>query len=155
MSRRAVLFAILTGLLICFIWGQSMLPRDISAGESSLLMDWLKPLLDPQGRVDDDLFHHDLRKCAHFTEYAALGFSMAGLLLHLPKRKRMPLWGLPAVLCVAVAAVDETIQLFSDGRGPKVLDVLLDSAGALCGIGVYLLLRALIACHNKKNTAAS
>ena len=141
MKRRAIIFGVLTALLLCFIWGQSVLPHDLSAGESSRLMAFLKPLLDPRGRIDDGVFHHYLRKTAHFTEYAALGFCMSGFLKNLHWRRKPGLRAPASVAACALAAViDECIQLFSFERGPQVTDVLLDSVGALFGIAVFLLI---------------
>ena len=141
----AVAFAVLTVLLLCFIWGQSTLPREVSAGESSRLMQFFKPLLDPNGRIEDEVFHHYLRKAAHFSEYAALGFSMSGFLFCL-EWKRRPSLRIPAavVCCILTAAIDESIQLFSVGRGPHIRDVLLDSCGALFGAAVLLLISACL-----------
>ena len=57
---------------------------------------------------------------------------------------------LRALLAAAVyAASDEIHQAFVPGRGPAVTDVLLDSAGALCGILIVcLIVRAV--CQRKK-----
>ena len=140
MKRRAIIFGVLTALLLCFIWGQSVLPHDLSAGESSRLMAILKPLLDPRGRIDDGVFHHYLRKTAHFSEYAALGFCMSGFLGNLTWSKRGLRVPVTVAACVLAAMIDECIQLFSFERGPQVTDVLLDSVGALFGIAVYLLI---------------
>lgn len=139
MKRASIVFAILTALIICFIWGHSMMPREQSAGESGWLMGLLKPLLDPNGRIDDDLFDHYLRKTAHFTEFAALGFCMSGFLVNQQWKKRK--WCIPTAIlaCVAVAAVDESIQIFAVDRGPHIRDVLLDTCGAVFGIAVFLL----------------
>lgn len=141
--RSAVIFGILTILLLCFIWGQSLLPQDKSAGESRFVMQFLKPLLDPSDRIDADLFHHLLRKTAHFTEYAALGLCACGLSCSFPWKRRAACAAAPILLCAFAAAADETIQLFSAGRGPQVRDVLLDCSGALFGIAIYALLLRL------------
>ena len=151
MNRKALAFAVLVLLILCFIWGQSMMPRAVSARESSFLMRLLKPLLDPNDRVDGETFHHYLRKTAHFTEFAALGFCMSGFYWNLPWKK--PALRLPASFgsCVLAACIDETIQVFNPGRGPGVKDVLLDSCGAAFGILVFLLLRWIMI---KKESAA-
>lgn len=146
MKRRAIVFGILTALLLCFIWGQSLLPRDVSTGESGRVMHWLKPLLDPGGRIDDDVFHHWLRKAAHFSEYAALGLCLCGFLHNLPWKRETLRIPCSLMLCIVFAAVDEWIQLFSDGRSANVWDVLLDSAGAAVGIAIVLLF-----VHRKRN----
>jgi VanZ family protein len=39
-----------------------------------------------------------------------------------------------ALTVVAVPSVDETIQLFVDGRSGQVTDVLIDCAGACTGV---------------------
>ena len=151
MKKAAIVFAVLTVLLIAFIWGQSMLPRDVSSGESGWLMGLLKPLLDPKGRIDEDVFDHYLRKTAHFTEFAALGFCMSGFLMNLQWKKRGLRIPAAALSCVLVAAVDETIQRFSVDRGPHLRDVLLDSCGAIFGIIVFLLIWSIV---RKRKTAA-
>ena len=76
-----------------------------------------------------------IRKLAHFTEYALLGFS---LLLHITQLRkklsvRLPLlwaWGIGTVY----AASDEIHQAFVGGRGPAVTDVMIDSAGVIAGV---------------------
>ena len=68
-----------------------------------------------------------LRKCAHVTEYAILGF----LLLRATGRE------LPAlVLGILYAASDEFHQHFVHGRHASPVDVLIDSVGLLIGIFV-------------------
>ena len=55
-----------------------------------------------------------------------------------------------------IAAIDENLQRFSAGRSPKVLDVLLDSCGALFGLLVFLLLAWIIsAMKRRKNSRES
>ena len=68
-----------------------------------------------------------LRKCAHVTEYAILGF----LLLRAIGRE------VPALLLgVLYAASDELHQHFVHGRHASPIDVLIDSVGLLIGIFV-------------------
>ncbi len=144
MRRRSTGYLLLTLLLICFIWGQSMLPRDVSAQESGHFMRFFKPIFDPDGSIPDDAFHHGLRKAAHFAEYAALSFCLFGTLRTPDRRKWIARLSAAFLAAAAVAAVDETIQLFSDGRGAKLQDVLLDCGGALCGLVPALLVQTLI-----------
>ena len=119
-----------TALLICnlvFIWGNSMLPGEVSGAFS----DWVKSLLAnlfPAG-PEEDTGGGLLRKVAHFTEFTALGMCLAWLHGMLQKGKLRPfLWG------VLAASLDETIQRFVPDRGPSVKDVCIDSAGVLTGI---------------------
>lgn len=119
-----------TALLICnliFIWGNSLLPGEVSGAFS----DWVKSVLSRifAGGEEDSSGGGLLRKAAHFTEFAALGMCLAWLHGMLEKGKLRPfLWG------VLAASVDETIQRFVPDRGPSVKDVCIDSAGVLAGI---------------------
>ena len=119
-----------TALLICnlvFIWGNSLLPGEVSGAFS----DWVKAILAKlfSGDADDSSGGGLLRKVAHFTEFAALGLCLAWLHGMLQKGKLRPfLWG------VLAASVDETIQRIVPDRGPSVKDVCIDSAGVLTGI---------------------
>ena len=119
-----------TALLICnlvFIWGNSLLPGEVSGAFS----DWVKAILAKlfSGDADDSSGGGLLRKVAHFTEFAALGLCLAWLHGMLQKGKLRPfLWG------VLAASVDETIQRFVPDTGPSVKDVCIDSAGVLTGI---------------------
>ena len=130
MKRTDKRLRLCTALLICnlvFIWGNSLLPGEISGAFS----DWVKSLLAqllPMG-PDDGSGGGLLRKAAHFTEFASLGMLLAWLHGMLQKGKLRPfLWGMMA------AAADETIQCFVPDRGPGIKDVCIDSAGVLTGI---------------------
>ena len=127
-------------LLICnliFIWGNSLLPGEVSGAIS----DWVKWLLSQifSGSAKPHVGGGLLRKIAHFTEFAALGMCLAWLHGMLQRGKLRPFFG-----GAAAAAVDETIQRFVPDRGPSIRDVCIDSAGVLTGImllwlGYYLL----------------
>ena len=130
MKRTDKRLRLCTALLICnlvFIWGNSLLPGEISGAFS----DWVKSLLAqllPMG-PDDGSGGGLLRKVAHFTDFTALGMLLAWLHGMLQKGKLQPfLWGILA------ASVDETIQCFVPDRGPGIKDVCIDSAGVLTGI---------------------
>ena len=130
MKRTDTRLRLCIALLICnliFIWGNSLLPGEVSGDFSDRVKAILVQLFshDPQGTSGSGL----LRKVAHFTEFAALGMCLAWLHGMLQKGKLRPfLWG------VLAAAVDETIQRFVPDRGPSLRDVCIDSAGVLTGI---------------------
>ena len=114
-------------LLICilvFIWGNSLMPGEVSGAISDYIQSVLEQFL-PAG-PEDDTGGGLLRKFAHFTEFAALGMCLGWLHGMLQKGRLRPfLWG------TAAAAVDETIQRFVPGRGPSIWDVCIDSSGVL------------------------
>ena len=115
-------------LLLCFIWGNSLLPGSVSGAIS----DWVRDLLSRifPGEVPGVTTGGGLlRKIAHFTEFAALGASLGWLSGMLRKSKLRPLlYGFGA------ACVDETIQVFVPGRGPSLKDVGIDTCGVIVGM---------------------
>lgn len=122
---------IATCLLICiltFIWGNSLMPGEVSGAISNWVKEILAKIL-PLGPEEDDGSGHLIRKLAHFTEFAALGATLGWLFGMLQKGKLLPFG------CgVLAASIDETIQRFVPDRGPSVWDVALDSCGVLTGI---------------------
>ena len=135
--------------ILCFIWGNSLLPGEDSgelSGFVGQLLQKLLPFLD----LESGTGMHLLRKAAHFSEFAALGFSFTWFYGMLSKKTLWAL-GLPLVSGAAAAAIDETIQIFSPDRGPSIKDVGIDTCGVIAGIAVLTLLH-WIAKRRKKDT---
>lgn len=132
-DRSVRLCATLLVLNILFIWGNSLLPGSVSGAISQFVRDLLAFLFD-RGNDDPNAGHGLLRKLAHFTEFACLG----GLFTWLLSMYRKPV-ALALLFGFLVASVDETIQYFVPNRGPAFKDVLIDTAGALVGISLLLL----------------
>lgn len=126
-DRQIRICRVLLILNLCFIWGNSLLPGEVSGAFS----DWVKGLLMKLFPMEEDLSAGDglLRKLAHFTEFAMLGLLLGWLVRLMQKKRWYPLlWG------VAAACVDETVQIFVPERGPSLRDVGIDSCGVLTGI---------------------
>ena len=88
--RRLCLSRWITICLLCFIWGNSLLPGEISEQLSNGLRDLLARLLP--GEIPGVTSGGGLlRKIAHFTEFAALGATLCWRLGMLEKRKIMAL----------------------------------------------------------------
>lgn len=92
---------------------------------------------------------HIVRKAAHFSEYALLGFLFTGFLCfirrHIKKMRSMKYWVtwvVPPVFCLLYAISDEVHQIFSN-RGPSAKDVLIDFCGAITGILLMHLILSL------------
>ena len=77
--------------------------------------------------------HPFIRKTAHFTEFFALAVTVA-FPLYVYKIRGIFLIILGELFCVGVAFLDEYSQSFVMGRSPSYRDVMIDSAGAFCGI---------------------
>lgn len=77
--------------------------------------------------------HLIIRKCAHFTEYAALGGTTVYAFKNLPASRKL-LTALSEGICFVYAASDEIHQYFVPGRYGTFGDVVIDSCGAIVGI---------------------
>ena len=136
-TSRERLCLTLIVLNLAFIWGNSMLPGGISRALSA----WLGGLLEVSGEGS----HQGtgmLRKLAHFSEFACLGFLLARL-ASLKGERGFHLFA-PAMLGGLLAAcIDESIQLITPERGPSLVDVWIDTSGVVVGIAmlfVYILI---------------
>lgn len=123
-----------TALLVCcliFIWGNSLLPGEISGAISDEVKEILEVIF-PGGEASPAEESFLVRKLAHFTEFAALGMCLGWLFGMLGKGKIQPF-----LLGAAAACVDETIQRFVPDRGPSLRDVGIDSSGVLTGLILF------------------
>ncbi len=116
-------------LWIGFIWGQSLIPAELSSQESGTVLLLLERVLHAL-RLPGTLTDHLVRKAAHFTEYLILGIMLTAALGGWGGARGLLL--LPAAAAL-IPLVDETIQLFSPGRGSQIPDVWLDLFGFAAG----------------------
>jgi len=126
-DRRIRICGILLVLNLCFIWGNSLLPGELSGA----LSDWVKDLLASLLPVGEDMPSQGglLRKLAHFTEFTMLGVLLSWLFGML---RRKPYW--PFLCGFLTACIDETIQCFVPDRGPGIVDVMIDTCGVVTGM---------------------
>lgn len=152
-TQIKTILVVLLALLLAFIWLHSMMPAEDSAEESQRVGQFLTPFLEllvGEGNVTD----HLVRKLAHFCEYGALGI-LAGALLLVKKKSGIFRWSYALLCALAVAVIDESIQLLADGRGAQVQDVLLDTAGSLTGLLAVWLIAALVRWLRHRDRTAS
>ena len=121
------ILSILILLNLALIWGNSMLTglssEAVSGGLLAFLGRFLPVLLTEAG-------HTFLRKAAHFSEFALLGLLYCG-------RHRLVKGEAPVHLMgfgLAVACIDETIQIFTPGRASSLIDVWIDASGFALGL---------------------
>ncbi len=102
--------------------------------------------MDPESlRMISERMTLIVRKTAHFTEYAFLGFFLYLHVLSWMTRRMIRRPGLLSLFVGALyAASDELHQTLVGGRSGEVIDVLLDSAGVLFGIILLWGIRWLI-----------
>ena len=122
-------------LNLSFIWGNSLLPAKQSAQVSSDFLDRLEEMIG----VDIPQGSHLIRKLAHFSEFTCLGLLFAWL-FRIFRQKGFHSIAMPLLFSLLAALTDETLQLQVPGRGPGIMDVWLDTSGALAGILILLLI---------------
>lgn len=83
------------------------------------------------------ILHTVLRKLAHFSEYLILAVLIANVCAQWGMKGRKMVW---IAVCASAlyAGLDEWHQSFVGGRTPKLMDVGIDSLGALCGALLYV-----------------
>ena len=127
--KGTYLLAALACLVLCFIWGNSMLSGEESGAISGGLLDWLVRTFPFLKWLPEIV----LRKIGHFSEFGLLGFLLAWFFL-LQGQRGLHRLSMPLLFTVLIAVADETIQSFSLGRTPSVIDVWIDVAGGCAGI---------------------
>ena len=131
-SRKRLCLALIA-LNLAFIWGNSLLSGELS----HLLSDWLGRLLGLGGGAPQEGTGL-LRKLAHFTEFACLGFLLTWL-AKLKGERGFHLFALALLGGLLTACIDESIQLITPDRGSSLVDVWIDTSGAALAslFGVY------------------
>ena len=126
-----------------FIWICVILFLGSGQGSMTRTSLIIRPLLEflfPTATEETlQIYHGLIRKCAHLTEYAVLGFLATRALIRSFRIGKAVL--LAAGLVVFVAATDEMIQSLNPERTGAAIDVLIDLSGGLAAILVYSLLR--------------
>ena len=154
------IFLILAVLWMGVIFAQSAKVADVSGAESGGLImfigehfvpgfsDW------PKDQKQDfvEKYDHPVRKAAHMTEYAILAILLMGcdigtvlLSCFLQKYDKRTVPAVTSWLVSTIyAATDEFHQTFVPGRSGELKDVCFDSAGALIGVFLAIILTNVI-----------
>lgn len=82
-------------------------------------------------------YQHLVRKLAHFTVYFLIGVCGFGFFKTFEKVKLYKCCILSYICGTLYSVTDEIHQFFVPGRAAQVTDVLLDSAGVLCGTLIF------------------
>lgn len=118
------------------IFWLSSAPGSKSAAQSDFFIELFR-YIPFFSHLNGEILSVIVRKLAHTFEYFLLGgtsnwaFSRIG---------RMKAERLAFIVSVLIAISDEIFQIFVSGRSGAVVDVLVDSVGALLGIAFFTLL---------------
>ena len=139
-------YLILTILWMIFIFVMSQTPGNDSSKQSNFIVDIIIHILP----ITRDTLSFIVRKCAHMTEYAILGwlaFAFSGTFEMRQKVHYIAALG----FAFCYASTDEFHQLFIPGRSGQFTDVCIDTAGAAIG----LLLLAILLKIGRRHCAKS
>lgn len=140
---------VFSAAMVAFAIIHSAMPAGVSDGESIGIAEYLTSLLRNMG-LNIEITNHFLRKAAHFSEYTAMGllFTLCGYCFDRIKPYR---YALPVLFAgLMTALLDETVQLFAEGRAGMIEDVWLDFSGVLTGFAVMLVICMLKVRRRKK-----
>lgn len=131
-TKKLRLWMTLLVVNLVIIWGNSLLPGEVSGAISNGVKNFLAMLL-PKGPENGNQGGGLIRKLAHFTEFTCLGICLSRI-FRMTQEKKARWYYLPLLCGAFAAAIDETIQRFVPDRGPSILDVGLDTCGVITGI---------------------
>lgn len=116
--------------------------RELSTGMTDTMVTFIERAV-PASEIDTGVFHHLLRKSAHFFAYSILGIFVF-LALRLSGARGYRLVFIALFLCIVFAISDEVHQLFVPGRSGEIRDVLIDGTGSFVGIGAALIVEKVL-----------
>ena len=140
---------------IYFIFHHSMMvaeaSNELSYGVTYKLMNFLQRF---GIYTDFYVFHHYVRKLAHFAEFAGLGF-LVGLAMQICPLFKSRFLNF-ALFLFLIPISDEFIQQFYDGRSTELGDILIDGAGILFGgFIIYIIILIIKDLFFHKNTESN
>lgn len=139
LAVKVIFTLCLMGTLVFIFYNSSKIGA-ISGGKSQAVMDFVNGILAKLG-IGYRFSHYAIRKLAHFTEYAMLGFWLM-LTLRIYTRRILSFIAWPLFLGLLTAVMDEFYQLFIPDRSGQVKDIVIDFAGVTAGLlaGLFALL---------------
>ncbi len=153
-NKRKLVFAVLTAAVMVCIFLFSCENADESSDTSGIIVnlilnifyrDFENMTLAEQADIMSQI-SHIIRKTAHFTIYAALGFFSS---LTVGRRKLFSKGSLGVVLfCFIYAVSDEIHQYFVPGRSCMFTDMLIDTCGGITGMTISFLIMKIF-CNRK------
>lgn len=129
--KKIICWALVAVCMAVIFYFSSRTASESSQQSNGILL-FLKKLLENCAFTD-----HLVRKGAHFLEFTGLSFLFSLALLEQTK-KLCPLRAV--IFTSAYAATDEFHQIFVDGRSCQFSDWCIDTAGAVLGMAVFVLI---------------
>ena len=144
---KRVILKFLSAFAICFIFYNSSLNADDSTVQSRGVLEIINNLFSTLN-IDISLSDKFVRKCAHFAEYFLLGTLLYFTVKSYTRKLQYEIYFALGIGFVT-ACIDETIQLFSEGRSGQISDVFLDFFGVCTAV---FILYFIFKCASKRKT---
>ncbi len=141
--KKIVWWILLIGLMIIiynFSAEKAVDSADTSKSFIKMLIDIIpfsKNLSDATKQEVISSLNFIIRKCAHFTLYALLGFLAYGAVKSTFSFSEKSYKKYSFVICVVYAIFDEIHQYFVPGRACRLYDIVIDGLGAVFGIFIF------------------
>ena len=135
--RKRYFWSIFFVLYVGFVFGNSLTPAVESSAQSMSVLQLVTGAMKAVGLGNVGVTEHFIRKAAHFSEYTLLGILLAQCLAQYGLMA-VTRWQFHGLLGFLIPFVDETLQLFTEGRSGQISDVSLDCAGVLFGTVLFL-----------------
>ena len=144
LNKNACFWLLASLLCMVVIFVFSSFPAEQSSGMSNPFVETFLSLMAKWFRIGFteaavESLHRLIRKAAHLFIFLTLGICTANTVRHFNKNKKKLNFWVPLLWCSLYAAADELHQYFVPGRSCMWQDWLLDTAGALLGIGIVFL----------------
>ena len=147
--KTLAVYLILLALWLGFIFSNSLATGPESAEQSNKVVEFIQNIVrffDSEAMVDASA----VRTTAHFFEFFVLG-TLYSIGTFFFKGNRASLFSFSLSLSLFTALIDETVQLFSEGRGAQVTDVWVDFSGAFIA---HLIMTMVYLTYKRKNSEA-
>lgn len=143
---KRILFLIMLIITFCIIFNFSEQNGEMSGSLSKKVTEFIVKIVSKIKTMDTatklhyiEKLHPLIRKLAHFSIYAVVGFSVMGFMCTFDMKNIFKLI-ISFGVGVSYAITDEIHQSFTPGRTPSIMDVGIDSLGVLTGIFILIVL---------------
>lgn len=133
-KMAGIILAACIVLTLVIIFGNSLKSQEESGNQSQKVVDIVKPILDSDNSIPEDIFELVIRKTGHVLEFMLLAIET--MLLYISLTKKLPSFShIPSIILfiISSALADETVQIISE-RGSSTVDVWIDTFGGFLGI---------------------
>ena len=131
-----IFFTAAVFLTVAFIFYNSAQVAEVSSGYSKYFTALINRLFT-YTPFDIVLSEHQVRKLAHMTEFAALGFFLT-FCLRVYTKRLIAFCAWPLLFGLFIAVCDEFLQRFIPGRSGSIKDIFIDFTGVCGGTAVAI-----------------